>query len=61
MSSLFSWIGNGLLGLASLGGLFLAAHGGTEESYYFGLTFSLIVFAIMASNIHRAIHNGIKE
>lgn len=53
-AGLVNWFIGGLLCLVSLSGLFLAAKGGTQDSYYFGLGLFILSVVGVAALIRRS-------
>lgn len=58
LTGLHNWIFGLILTLITIGGLFMAAHGGTQDSYYFGLGVSLSGLACLALLIRRLTHKA---
>lgn len=55
-AGLVNWIMGTGLALFAILGLFVAAHGGTHEAYYFGLGMALISLVAIGMIINGALH-----
>lgn len=57
-AGLVNWFLGSLLAIFGVTGLFIAAKGGTADSYYFGLGLALICVLAIGKMVHGALHKG---
>lgn len=57
-AGLVNWLLGTGLALFGIAGLFVAAHGGTHEAYYFGLGMALISLVAIIMMVKSALHKA---